>query len=352
MGLARGIFVVDTHVHAQRHAFKFKERGIKPDYATLAEGMAKVEVYDNSPRLLYHMDRYGVDVAVIQPAFGMTNELNLEIVRQHPDRFVALCNPVRTAHRAIRGEAEWTIEAACQELDELLSTGLFVGIGEGLARNPRPKRRITWEERFEQICAIMEVARKYKVPVSYHTGTVSGYAGAKASSGTGLHLHDWGNVMHAREVATTYPDVPIILAHGGVQGWWTTMYWEQCLNVAACHANVYLETGLWWAELYEKPLLDPNIGPERLIWGTDWGASIAQQWMPGQKPSVYADQSRRDGPPSHQVDYYGWSLRELGKLDIPQDDLNLIMGGNACRLFGIKTPHTRLFKEYLNRSGD
>jgi hypothetical protein len=35
-----GRFVVDTHVHAQRHAFKFQERGIDPNYANLTEGMS------------------------------------------------------------------------------------------------------------------------------------------------------------------------------------------------------------------------------------------------------------------------------------------------------------------------
>jgi hypothetical protein len=54
------------------------------------------------------------------------------------------------------------------------------------------------------------------------------------------------------------------------------------------------------------------------------------------------------------VDYFGWSLRQLGKaadmFDLPQDDLNLILGGNAVRLFKLedKLPHTRLFKQYLN----
>ncbi len=56
MGLAKGRFIIDTHVHAQRHAFKFKKRGIKPGFRALAEGMPDVEVYDNTPRLLYDME--------------------------------------------------------------------------------------------------------------------------------------------------------------------------------------------------------------------------------------------------------------------------------------------------------
>jgi predicted TIM-barrel fold metal-dependent hydrolase len=346
MGIIRGIFVIDTHVHAQRHAFKFKEHGVKPDYRTLAKGMPLAEVYDNSDRLLYHMERYGVDMCVIQPAFGMTNELNAEIVKKHPDKFVALCNAVETDHRALRNEHEWTIEAACKEIDALLSTGQYVGIGEGLPKNPQLERKITWPERFEQICQIMDIAKKHNVP----TGTLSGYAGAGVA---GLHEHDWASPLLAHEVAAAYADVPIILAHGGMQGWWSEMYYEQALNVAAAHPNVYLETGLYWAELYEKPLRDPNIGVERLIWGTDWGASIPQQWVPGFHPASYADQSRTQGLAAHQVDYYGWSLRQLGKavdmLDLPQDDVNLILGGNAVKLFKLddKVPYRRLFKEYL-----
>ncbi len=33
---------------------------------------------------------------------------------------------------AIAGEIEGTIDEVCQELDELLSTGNYVGIGEGV----------------------------------------------------------------------------------------------------------------------------------------------------------------------------------------------------------------------------
>jgi hypothetical protein len=39
-----------------------------------------------------------------------------------------------------------------------------------------------------------------------------------------------------------------------------------------------------------------------------------------------------------------WSLRQLDRLDISQDDLNLIFGGNAIRLYKLKFPLTRLFK--------
>lgn len=57
-----GRFVVDAHFHAQRHTFKFQERGIDPNCATLAEGIAtdpEVVIYDNPARLPYDMECYG-----------------------------------------------------------------------------------------------------------------------------------------------------------------------------------------------------------------------------------------------------------------------------------------------------
>ena len=350
MGIARGRFIIDTHVHAQRHAFKFKERGIKPDWKTLAEGMPDVGVYDNTPRLLYDMERYGVDMCVIMPAFGMTDELNTEIIKARPDKFVSLCSGTAYMKKVRNGEVKWSIEGHCEELEKLLSTGLYVGIGEGMPGAMIDREPISWNERFKEICQIMEIAQKYKVAVSYHTGTITGYAGAVR---VGRVLGEWGNPSLAHDIAASFRDVPLIMDHGGMQGWWSDMYMDPTLHVAAAHPNVYLETGLYWAALYEKPLRDPNIGPEKMMFGTDWGASIPQQWLPGFRPSSYADQSRRQGLVAHQVDYYGWSLRQLDKaidmFDLPQDDVNLILGGTALKVFNMedRMPHKRMFKQYL-----
>lgn len=353
MGIARGRFVIDTHVHAQRHAAKFKARGVKPDYSRLGEEMMRskdIVVYDNSPRLLYDMDRYGVDMCVLIPAFAMTDEINLEIVKNNPDRFIAQAGATEYLLRARRGETKWNIEEHCAELDRLLATGRFPGgVGEGFPQNPEPDRPWVWEERFEEICQVMEVARKHGVPATYHTGMPTGYAGSKRVMGVlGRAVTDWGNPLLCHDVAAAYPEVPIIMQHGGMQGWWSEMYMEPTFEVAAAHQNVYLECGMYWAELYEKPLTDPNIGAEKLIWGTDWGASIPVQYRPGLYPQTYFDQNRKQGLPIHQVDYFGWSLRQVDKLDIPQDDVNLILGGNAVRIFklGDRMPFSRMFKEY------
>ena len=339
--------MVDTHVHAQRHATGVSKSNKSTEYADLGKDMHHIEAYDNSDRLLWHMDKYGVDVAVIMPAFGMTNEIDKEILKKYPNRIAAFVKEVHTYQKHNSGEAAWTIDAALDEIERELDTGLYVGIGEGMPgdmKMPPP-----WNERFEEICRVMELCRKYKVVATYHCGAVAGYGGA-GGGGRGRTDNDRTNVALCGQVAAAYPDVPIIIEHAGIEGsGYRTDLYEQCLLVARSHHNVYLETGQWWAELYAKPLQDPNIGCDRLIWGTDWGSSIPQSWMPGFVPETFCDQNINVGLPAHQIDIFGWSLRELGRLNIPQDDLNLILGGNACKIMNIKTPYTRLFKQYIKK---
>lgn len=338
-----GRFIVDTHVHAQRFAAgpALRKRQLSTQaarYNDLAQVIRDLVPYDNSARLLYDMECYGVNRCVLLPAFGMRNELNLEIIDRHPDRFVAVCAPVETAQNAIRGEAPWSPQAAAQELDRLLSTGRFVGLGEGMPADSTRKRTISQTERMDQMRPIMDVARKHKTVARMHTGTVMGYP---------LGYHYWPETLHpmwAHDLAIEYPDVPLVLDHGGIQGWWSERFFEEALNVAASHDNVYLETGLWWTDLYMKALLDPNIGAEKLLWGTDWGASIPFHTQYGNRPPAYAVQMRKRRLVTHQVDVWGWSLKQLARLDISQDDLNLILGGNAARVYKLPVPHKRLFR--------
>ncbi len=334
-----GRFVVDSHVHAQRFAAGRPEG----EYGELSHRIRELEPYENSARLLYDMECYRVDMCVLLPAFGMTDELNRELVRAHPDKFVAVCAATDYVARARRGEVDWTIEGICEELDRLLASGDFVGIGEQLPYMPQPadpRKPVSRETAVVNMLAIVEVAARHGVHVRYHTGTPMGYDVPYSTGSLGPANF---NPLWAHDLASAFPDVPLIFDHGGLQGWWSTRFVEDCLHVAASHDNVYLETGLWWRELYDLALADPNVGPGKLLWGTDWGASLPFHSQPGRTPPSYAVQKRGAPPVAHQVDFWGWSLRELTSLRIPQDDLNLIVGGNAARIIGLALPHTRLF---------
>jgi predicted TIM-barrel fold metal-dependent hydrolase len=338
-----GRFLVDTHVHAQRFAAgeALRARGVEAGaagYRDLADAIRALTPYDNSARLLYDMACYDVDMCVLLPAFGMTNDLNLQIVDAHPDRFVAVCGAMETAQKALRREEPWSATAAAVELDALLATGRFVGLGEGMPADPTRRTTIGQTERLDQIRVVMDVARKHRTVARIHTGMVMGYP---------MTHHYWPESLHpiwATDIAAEYRDVSIVLDHGGLQGWWSERLVEEALMVAAAHDNVYLETGLWWSDLYLKALRDPNVGAEKLLWGCDWGASIPFHAQYDSLPPSYAVQLRKQPVVQHQVDVWGWSVKQLLRLDIVQDDLNLILGGNAARLYHLKVPHTRLFR--------
>jgi len=337
MGLAKGIFMVDNHVIPQN-------------------GGTGYEGDDPEKMLLYHMDRYGVQVAVLKSHGGYyaqkgtnKNELIQEMVKRHPDRFIALCTDVETQNKEAFDGVEWNIDDAVKELDNLLSTGLYAGIGEGFPRSRNIRKPLaSWDQRLEEICKIAELCRKYKKPMHWITGG-------------GLASYRWNsdmvrNIVHpdhfensspllAIEVAAWYPDVPIILSHAGIEGSGYYMdFYEKSLYVAAACRNVFLDCGQWWTELFDKPLRDVNIGAGKILWGSGWGEGfLSQQWMPGQVPETYTAPNNtysRDGMRNNPYtkNIWGWSLTQMGKLNIPQDDMDLILGGNAVHLFDIKTP--------------
>ncbi len=350
-------FVIDTHVHSQRHAAgkkateRTKAQGKETtDYTDLENEMGRLHTYDNSPRLLYDMDCYGVDMSILSCAFGMSNELNVEMMKKHPDKFRCMASAKKTVDDAFV-TGEWSVEAACQELDELLATGDYVAIGEGPPSRPEGGydvlRRKTYNqlERMEELRQAMDVGRKWDVPVTIHTGGPGGYPITHTR-----WPENW-NPYWTFDLAAEYPDVPIIFAHGGMQGGYMENLVDECILVASNFNNVYLETGLYWTDLYYKALAYPNVGPEKLIWGTDWGASIPTQTRIGQKPQSFGMQVHKDGIIRHQCDVMGWSLKQVDRLDISQDDVNLILGGNALDLFKIDFPHTRMFRglEHIGR---
>ena len=109
-----GRFIIDTHVHAQRHAAGKKLKEVdteetkKAGYQDLSHVMRNLTTYDNSERLLYDMKCYDVDMCILCSAFGMNNEINVQLVEKYPDKFRALCCAKETADKARAGQIEWT----------------------------------------------------------------------------------------------------------------------------------------------------------------------------------------------------------------------------------------------------
>lgn len=112
-----------------------------------------------------------------------------------------------------------------------------------------------YTEGLDALARIYRRAEERGLPVMVHTGT-SIFPGARCKYGRPMELDD---------VAIDFPDLRIIMAHGG-RPLWT----EEALFILRRHRNVWLElSGIPPARLLEWfPRLE-EIG-HKVLWGTDW----------------------------------------------------------------------------------
>ena len=156
-----GRFVVDAHIHITTLYKVTKEA---------KEGAPiPVEPFDNSPLTLYDMARYGIDMCILLPSWvGTTNEMQAMLVDKYPDKFRACCSDQKLKIKVHRGEAKWTLEAACEEVEAALKTGKFVGIGEFVPGVMQYQRTVTDRERLDEFRAFMDLSAKYGVALQFH----------------------------------------------------------------------------------------------------------------------------------------------------------------------------------------
>lgn len=335
-----GRWVVDCHIHCGKtdaHA-----PHANPKHGIFAE----VVPSDNSDWAIFDMDAYGIDMGILLPSFtGTTNDIYAEMVRKHPSRFRSCCMDTTQRIKCARGEAEWNIETAIKEIEDALKNNpdVFVGIGEfapgsmGTIRKPQ-----SYSQRVEEWYAIAELAIKYDVVVHFHEYGIG-------QMSYGVKPSESYDILAA--VCSKYPKCKILLNHGGGQ---REDEIREALRLAPSFANLYYETGYWKAEFYEMAIDDANIGCTRLIWGGgDTGSRI---WMhhrlrPGAKylneHQIFFNKSIWPAPNKpkelpYQPDWYGWATHQIHRLKdlnlATQDQINLIVGGNAARIYNLPTP--------------
>lgn len=140
-----------------------------------------------------------------------------------------------------------------------------------------------------QIYACLAVAQELGIPVLAHTGS-SIFPGARMDYGDPL-VHD--------DVARDFPDLTLVLAHGGRGFWYETAAW-----LVERYDNLYIDlAGLPPRSL---PRIFPNLPAiaHKLLFGTDW-----------------------PGIPS-----YANNLAALRALPLPPEATAGILGGNAARI--------------------
>ncbi len=107
----------------------------------------------------------------------------------------------------------------------------------------------------EALSAIYRRCETHGLPVMVHTGT-SIFPGARSK---------YGNPMELDDVAIDFPDLRIVMAHGG-----RPLYMEEAFFILRRHRNVWLDvSGIPPARLLEYFPRLPELA-DRVLWGTDW----------------------------------------------------------------------------------
>lgn len=295
--------VIDAHCHALgldvekwRKCSNYREM----QQVMVSPGLGHPEA------LIERMDRFGIDKACINGGFGAPIEMQLQPIRMFPDRFIGFCS----FPAPFTGGKD-----AARHIGEALKRPEFMGIGE---MQFFAFQKSEWPDIMAELRPIMDVAAKFNAPVFFHTG-VAPYP---------IHTLRLSNPAYIDEVAREYPEVPIIVGHMGVQGFfYYGTFADMALLVAAKHPNVYLETSTAPVEVVEKAVRDPAIGPEKLLYGSDFPASYRFYEYKGRMYPSYGKRPLDDYPTNQKA-----CLDILDQIEMSGEDRNLILGQNMLRL--------------------
>lgn len=149
-----------------------------------------------------------------------------------------------------------------------------------------------YTEGLEELGRIYRRCEDRGLPVMIHTGT-SIFPGARSK---------WGNPLELDDVAIDFPDLRILMAHGGRPFWM-----DQAFFILRRHPNVYFEvSGIPPARLLEYFPRLAEIG-HKTLWGTDW--------------------------PSPGVRDMGTNLEQFRALGLPRELEQRITSENSLQLF-------------------
>src|SRR5437588_2843214 len=241
--------ITDVHIHIQPW------RELKPQVLAVmwrdkeAERDLMVQVMEDPRALLQVMDRSGVwraglvnypspDVMGFTDA---TNTFSATYARANPERLL----PYGGVH------PRFTRDAA-GDVDRLVDLGIR------LVKIHPPHQRFPANAYSDGLTALGDIYRRCEergLPVMIHTGT-SIFPGARS---------EYGNPMELDDVAIDFPDLQLVMAHGG-----RPLYMEEAFFILRRHGKVRLDvSGIPPSRLLEYcPRLTEIT--DRVLWGTDW----------------------------------------------------------------------------------
>ena len=241
--------ITDCHVHICPLEM-FKPEALALMKAKRGAGFAQIEEFCRSPKaFLKHMDAAGIDRAVLinyvaPEVIGFTDSVNQFIAdycKADPKRLIP-CGSLHPRHTT-------NIMA---DVEQVLKLGLK------LIKIHPPHQLLypnDYQRGVKELEIIYRAAEANGVPVMFHTGT-SIFPGAR---------NKYGDPIFVDDVAVDFPNLKILLAHGGRPLWMDTSFF-----LVRRHKNVYLDI----SGIPPKTLLQyfPRLEEiaAKTLFGTDW----------------------------------------------------------------------------------
>jgi predicted TIM-barrel fold metal-dependent hydrolase len=243
--------VVDAHIHVQPWE-QFRPEAVRtmesrrPDLDVVRAVCASPEA------LLNFLDREGVERAVLvnyvsPDVIGFTDEVNRfvgDFCRGHEDRLVPVGGVHPRLSRDPAGDLERIVERHGIRVLKLHPPHQLFAMNAY-----RDGGALT------SLAALYERATALGVPILVHTGT-SVFPGAR---------NKYGDPMAIDDVAVDFPDLTLVMAHGGRPLWM-----ETCQFLLRRHPNVFMDL----SGIPPKTLLEyfPRLEDlaSKSLFGTDW----------------------------------------------------------------------------------
>ena len=283
---------IDTHVHMNPFWRLHDEAR-----ATLEEHSAdfqrKVNLARDPDEFVAYLDSQGIAMAAIinyvSSLMGYTHDTNdwaAAYREAHPDRILAFGG----FDPHVSEDPAATVDHALNNLDL-----------DGIKIHP-PHQEIKVNDyrddpdtrELDGLRLLYERCEEAGVPVMIHTGT-SIFTGARSR---------YADPMPIDDVAVDFPDLPIIMAHGG-----RPLYTDEASFLLYRHENVYLDISSFPPQNLLEYFPEIEGFADRVMFGSDW--------------------------PGPMVPDIGANVDVIRDLDLPQSVIELILRGTAERLYDL-----------------
>lgn len=316
---------IDAHVHPT--SITFPQDIFQPKENVLDGDCVKA--------CLQRMEKHGIDQCLAIAAQGLSvlpleNDMLIKMAEALPEKFAGVLVGFTTPKE---NPSAYDPDAAAEEIEQYMRNPVVKGLGEFALE--AVGGMCEWPEVWAKLRPTFEVLSKHNAPALFHTGATPHFSMPSEKRKISNRPLYFANPALLDDVAEEFPEVPIILGHSGVQGFFFYgSYPDMALTVAARHPNVYLETSSVPYDVILKAVECPAIGPEKIIFGTDTPAFFG--YFKSATTGEFYPSYGKTGPGEVMTDHYPVDMANIERLPITDYERQMIMGGNIARLIAGK----------------